>query len=459
MGSCLIICTDLLLNYYNQLLPQSITVIMSTPRARLNLSYSSNDSAMDIDFSPKFDSTQPGMDSRESTRIRTPNRFRSASSPFASPDVMSNDQMQLSPLIGSSPRVLSQRGQQKLQFKVIRKRRATVQECARKLSENSGETPKRRRPSVQFTRPKSRSGQLSEQDYVLQQDNLVSSPDEARQLAMDKLCQSDVIVTDLIRRRPSAIMQRNKRENNHGDSPVSFRTKRCLSLCSPNLPRSSSRGLRERNRSVNDFNLPKKDLNPELMDNQKLTGDFKRMLSLPTTTTGKCHDLKYIDDKTLVSLQKGEKSDVITTIIDARYPYEFRGGHIKGAVNLYTKDMCLDYFYGAQGQAQGLLNAIGEKENFSSNGPPKHVIVFHCEFSSERAPAMLRFLRKNDRAKNVYPNLDFPELYLLKDGYKNFFSLQQAATTGSYLPMLDVNHTGDLRHFRKKCKTAPSNKI
>ena len=87
------------------------------------------------------------------------------------------------------------------------------------------------------------------------------------------------------------------------------------------------------------------------------------------------------------------------------------------------------------------------------------MIVFHCEFSSERAPAMLRFLRKNDRAKNVYPNLDFPELYLLKDGYKNFFGLQQAATTGSYLPMLDVNHQGDLKHFRKKCKTAPSNKI
>ena len=87
------------------------------------------------------------------------------------------------------------------------------------------------------------------------------------------------------------------------------------------------------------------------------------------------------------------------------------------------------------------------------------MIVFHCEFSSERAPAMLRFLRKNDRAKNVYPNLDFPELYLLKDGYKNLFALQPAATTGSYLPMLDANHQGDLKHFRKKCKTAPSNKI
>ena len=95
----------------------------------------------------------------------------------------------------------------------------------------------------------------------------------------------------------------------------------------------------------------------------------------------------------------------------------------------------------------------------TNSGPPKHVIVFHCEFSSERAPAMLRFLRKHDRAKNAYPSLDFPELYLLKDGYKNFFALQKEATTGSYLPMLDEKHQNDLRHFRKKCKTAPSNKI
>lgn len=435
---------------------------MSTPRARLNLSYSSNDSAMDIEFSPKAVFDTPGMDTRESTRIRTPNRFRSASSPFASPDIMSPDMQPLSPLVRSSPRTL--RGQQKLQFKVIRKRRATVQECSnRKLAECSGETPKRRRPSIGgFTRPKSRNV-LSEQDYVLQEDNLVSSPDEARQLAMEKLCQSDVIVTDLIKRRPalpgndrrpSAILNRKRVEN--GDSPISFRTKRCLSLCSPKIVSSSrARGLRERNRSVNDFNLPKAQLNPALMDNNELTGDFKRMLSLPTITSGKCHDLKYIDDKTLVNLQQGGKSDVITTIIDARYPYEYRGGHIKGAINLYTKQQCLDYFYGDH---CGLLNAIGEKENFS-NGQPKHVIVFHCEFSSERAPAMLRFLRKHDRAKNAYPSLDFPELYLLKDGYKNFFALQKEATTGSYLPMLDEKHQNDLRHFRKKCKTAPSNKI
>ena len=55
-----------------------------------------------------------------------------------------------------------------------------------------------------------------------------------------------------------------------------------------------SRGIRERNRSVNDYNIPQKDLNPDLMDKQDLTGDFKRMLSLPTTTSGKHQDLKVI---------------------------------------------------------------------------------------------------------------------------------------------------------------------
>ena len=72
----------------------------------------------------------------------------------------------------------------------------------------------------------------------------------------------------------------------------SFR--RCLSLCSPGMMNSRMRGLRERNRSVNDYNIPKKDLNPALMDQPDLTGDFKRMLSLPSTTSGKHQDLKVI---------------------------------------------------------------------------------------------------------------------------------------------------------------------
>lgn len=49
------------------------------------------------------------------------------------------------------------------------------------------------------------------------------------------------------------------------------------------------------------------------------------------------------------------------------------------------------------------------------------VIIFHCEFSSERGPRMCRFVRERDRAMNEYPSLHYPELYILKGGYKEFF--------------------------------------
>jgi hypothetical protein len=62
---------------------------------------------------------------------------------------------------------------------------------------------------------------------------------------------------------------------------------------------------------------------------------------------------------------------------------------------------------------------------FGENSPPvdeksKKILIFHCEFSSERAPAMMKHLRKLDRAKHRYPKLDFPEIYVLKGGYKVF---------------------------------------
>jgi len=59
------------------------------------------------------------------------------------------------------------------------------------------------------------------------------------------------------------------------------------------------------------------------------------------------------------------------TVIDCRYPYEFAGGHIRGAVNLYTHEMVRDF----------LMRHVT-----STSG--RHVLIFHCEFSSERGPKM-----------------------------------------------------------------------
>jgi rhodanese-related sulfurtransferase len=56
-------------------------------------------------------------------------------------------------------------------------------------------------------------------------------------------------------------------------------------------------------------------------------------------------------------------------VIDCRYPYEFEGGHIKGALNMYTEEMMHDTF---------IKYPIMDKEV---------LIVIHCEFSSCRGPA------------------------------------------------------------------------
>jgi len=58
--------------------------------------------------------------------------------------------------------------------------------------------------------------------------------------------------------------------------------------------------------------------------------------------------------------------------------------------------------------------------NTGSSEPP--IIIFHCEFSQKRGPRALRALRSLDRQLNVWPNLYYPEVYLLEDGYKNFNS-------------------------------------
>ena len=64
------------------------------------------------------------------------------------------------------------------------------------------------------------------------------------------------------------------------------------------------------------------------------------------------------------------------TIIDCRYPYEYDGGHIMGAINIWSKDALMERFFKDPPQCQ------------SNTDKTRLVIVFHCEFSSKRGPDM-----------------------------------------------------------------------
>ncbi|KAK9508731.1 hypothetical protein O3M35_006219 [Rhynocoris fuscipes] len=180
---------------------------------------------------------------------------------------------------------------------------------------------------------------------------------------------------------------------------------------------------------------------------EELIGDFSRPFALPLMS-GKHQDLKTISAETLAKLINGGFDDTIESfkIIDCRYPYEYEGGHIKGAVNIYTCDDIIKELL----DLKSLSNSHEEMRDVGK----RNILIFHCEFSSERGPYLSRFLRKEDRAGNEYPNLHYPEVYLLHGGYSTFFKeYVDLCEPKAYRTMSDPAHTTELKHFRAKSKS------
>ncbi|EPZ35391.1 Rhodanese-like protein [Rozella allomycis CSF55] len=165
---------------------------------------------------------------------------------------------------------------------------------------------------------------------------------------------------------------------------------------------------------------------------------------LPSLDVGK-DAIKRVTPSTIVDLLQGKFSNEIDEffIIDCRFPYEFQGGHIIGAKN---------------------INTIEELETQFLNSPitdRKVAIIFHCEFSSHRAPRMALHLRREDRNKNKYPNLFYPDLYILQGGYRAFFHEYKAhCFPQRYVEMKDSTFKDDCKKemtsFRKNWKRSKS---
>jgi len=153
-------------------------------------------------------------------------------------------------------------------------------------------------------------------------------------------------------------------------------------------------------------------------------------LSLPTVTSASASTgCSYISADTLSDLMGGLYPQKFT-IIDCRFPYEYEGGHIREAINISTQN---------------------ELEQYFMHGPQreeKSVLIFHCEFSSHRGPSLCRHLRKRDREAHAdsYPQLFYPEVYVLDGGYKKFFETSpQFCFPQEYVPMTDDRFSTERR--------------
>lgn len=175
-------------------------------------------------------------------------------------------------------------------------------------------------------------------------------------------------------------------------------------------------------------------------EQEHLIGDFSKVCVLPTVS-GRHQDLKYISPDTLAALLSGKFQSLIERfyIVDCRYPYEYLGGHVLGALNLYSQKELHEFFL--------------KKPVVPLDIQKRVIIVFLCEFSSERGPRMCRALREKDRALNQYPTLYYPELYILKGGYRDFFpEYMELCDPQNYCPMHHQDHQAELLRWRSQSR-------
>lgn len=134
----------------------------------------------------------------------------------------------------------------------------------------------------------------------------------------------------------------------------------------------------------------------------------------------------------------GPDFDNIYVIVDCRFPFEYKGGHVKGAINLFRHDKIKSTFF---------PNDIAERTS------PKKIPIFYCEYSQKRGPAMAHAVRSIDRVRNElrYPHVEYPEMYLLDYGYKSLWNrseCRQICEPQSYIPMNHSLYSSEFKSAR-----------
>jgi hypothetical protein len=123
------------------------------------------------------------------------------------------------------------------------------------------------------------------------------------------------------------------------------------------------------------------------------------------------------------AVRDGVSGAMSVEVIDCRFPFEFNGGHIRGALNLWEPEQLVRHFF----------------LNRSLEGQAQRVVLFHCEFSSQRAPDQFKMLRTVEHELHMqrFGNVGmyFPQAMIIKGGYKEFYTNFPEHCEGNYLPM------------------------
>ncbi|OHT01964.1 hypothetical protein TRFO_31034 [Tritrichomonas foetus] len=145
-------------------------------------------------------------------------------------------------------------------------------------------------------------------------------------------------------------------------------------------------------------------------------------------------------------------------IIDCRFQEEYDAGHIYGAYHV-NNELFQQFF--SNEMVNTLNKRSPENKNYNESGntlnnscfvdnriiqstqkPLKDIkilIIFHCEFSHQRGPELASIFRKIDRKVNSYPNLFYPDVYVLDGGIANVYYKEPNLILNHYLKMEHID--------------------
>ena len=146
-------------------------------------------------------------------------------------------------------------------------------------------------------------------------------------------------------------------------------------------------------------------------------------------------------------------------LIDCRYFYEYQNGHISGAHNVVFPDDCQRGFIIARDMMTlNATNRISAKDLvyvFYDDGEANAMAMHH------RAMRLFRHVRNLDRLDNMhnYPNLYFPNIFVLKGGFKAFVESSRDREwedddrllyEGSFVPVDDWRFANETRELHNQ---------
>ena len=182
--------------------------------------------------------------------------------------------------------------------------------------------------------------------------------------------------------------------------------------------------------------LPDIDIPQPVNNTLKFDTQNQNCINLKTSNPPPFHVVLYNDKiphilpDTMVKILQGKYNDSFGSVyvIDCRFFYEYEDGHIKGAINTNDLSVLIDMFF----------------KEIKDNS----LIIFHCEFSQNRGPEIASLFRSYDRKvnKDCYPKLHYPHVYVLHNGYKEFFRKFPEHCDGGYTKMVNpiARSNGDL---------------